>query len=199
MKITKRTLLIWITILVMVGLWYWRYTTLNEYYSGINTVTEMVYQADEIVPFENDRISDGTVLDGYSIRVDDFEIIDIHSFCAVYGVNYDDLYSKPDQVALVYVTFFNEASKAEGIALTDFLLHGIDNYVSSNWELLSLLNPVLQGRYGIRLPENSEYQVVLPFSIYQTYFGSSTWDEMDKYDWFLRITYWPTEKDIAVN
>ena len=82
--------------------------------------------------------------------------------------------------------------------LTDLALHGVDNYVGLDWELLTKLNPVLQGNFGIHLSPNTEYQLVLPFDLQKAFFGSDTWRHLDKYSMYLHMTSFPMEKDIKV-
>lgn len=82
--------------------------------------------------------------------------------------------------------------------LTDLALHGVDNYVGLDWELLTKLNPVLQGNFGIHLSPNTEYQLVLPFDLQKAFFGSDTWRHLDKYSMYLHMTSFPMEKDIEV-
>lgn len=186
-------------IVVLTGLWFWRYTSLNAYYDSINTVVEKVYQVGEIVPFEDDYTSDQTTVDGYSIRVDGMEILEIDEFCQRTGMTTEDMIGAPDRVALVTITLFNAHNEEDTVTLLDFGLHGIDSVAGMNWSLLTALNPVLEGHYSVRIREGSQYQFVLPYNLRQNSFGSNTWNNMDGYEWFLRVTAWPTEKDIAIN
>lgn len=198
MKLRKRWG-IFVALIIAALLWSWRYTSLNAYYDSINTVEEKVYQKGAFVPFGDDYTFGDTTLDGYSIRVDGIEIMEFQAFCQVAGVTEDDVSSVPDRVALVTITLFNESNDTDAVALVDFNLHGVDSTVGMNWELLSKLNPVLEGIFMVRIEKGAQYQFVLPYNINQRYFGSYTWNNMDNYDWFLRITTWPTKKDIAIN
>lgn len=86
-----------------------------------------------------------------------------------------------------YATLFNANSQLPGVNLIDFHLHGIDNYATVDWELVALTNPVLRdtGNYGISLSPGTEYSVVIPFDLFQQYFGADTWRDLDSYQFYL--------------
>jgi len=177
--------------------WWMRYDSLNSYYSSFSGNKREIHQLEEIVSFDDNYINDLCV-SGYSIRVDNFTIQQFEDYINAKAIDEDMLLSKPDKIALVYITLFNENSAAEGIMLTAFGLHGVDNYVGLNWDLLLLENPVLQGNFGIGLSPNTEYKLVLPFDLYQEHFGDDTWRNIENYQFFLHTTAYPVEKDIQV-
>lgn len=55
-------------------------------------------------------------------------------------------------MALVHITLFNDNSVAECVMLSEFKLHGVDNYVGLDWDILTAANPVLQGIMGLVYP-----------------------------------------------
>lgn len=83
--------------------------------------------------------------------------------------------------------------------LTDLCLHGVDNYASMNGEVLTAANPVLDGSYGIYLSQGEECSITIPFDLYETYFASDTWRNLDEYDFYLHLTSYPVEKDVKLN
>ena len=196
MKVKKW--LICAVLLLLAAGWSWRYVTLNAFYDGIYEDRRITYKAGEVVPFGDDREEQGVSADGYSIRVDGFAVMDVPEFLKSIGVSEEEVFSRPDRVAVVYATLFNEGSQAPGITLTDFTLHGVDNYAAVDWELLSAANPVLrEGSYGISLSPGKEYPIILPFALYEQYFGADTWRHLERRDFTLHATDYPTEKDIA--
>ena len=197
MKKLFASLLIAVVILFSL-FWVWRYVTLNEYYDSICNIDKTVYYSGEIVPFGEDRIGGYNQADGYSIRVNSFSMVDYISYIKDSEISVDNQFASPEKIALVYITLINDNSDAEGVMLTDLQLHGIDNYIGMDWDLLYEINPILQGNPGICLPHNTEVDLILPFDVYRSYFGSRTWRQLDDYTWYLRITSWPTQKDIQV-
>ncbi len=185
-----------LTVSLLSGLWFWRYISLNNHYNKISDQTRHIYPAGEIVPFGEDFIDKDLCVNGYALRVEKFEIVDGKSYIdsleeKIYG-------SRPDKIALVYITLFNEDSDAPGVMLPTLRLYGVDQYSSMNWNLLDALNPVLKGNQGIRLSAGTEYSLVLPYNLFRNEYGTSTWRNLNNYAFFLRITSFPTEKDIKV-
>lgn len=196
MKTKVQRLLIIVAAFVLVAGWIWRYNSLNTFYNSIYEKNRLTYHMGEIVPFGDDRFEMGISTNGYSIRLDDFVIMDLTDVLASVSVAEESIYTKPDKVVVAYATLFNENSEAPGIMLNDFTLHGIDNYANTDWELVQILNPILSEGYGISLSPKTEYQIILPFALYKNYFGTDTWHQLDQYDFYLHITSYPTEKDI---
>ncbi len=193
----KRSIIVGILIVLLCAAWAWRYTTLNHVYKNLCAQKEL-HEIGDVVPFGQDYIG-GACIDGYSLRVDQFDIVDFGEYISSSDlVDVDDYPSHPEKLALTYITLFNGSSDAEGVMLTDLALHGVDNYVGLDWELLTKLNLVLQGNFGIHLSPNTEYQLVLPFDLQKAFFGSDTWRHLDKYSMYLHMTSFPMEKDIKV-
>ena len=194
----RKTISILCIIALLSFLWFWRYTTLNNYYRSLTDKSREIYQIGDIVAFEDDYLAKDMSVEGYYLRVESFEILDFSEYCAMAAFSDDDFETTPDKIALVYMTLFNENSDAAGVMLTEFDLHGIDNYAGMNWEILLAANPGLKGNYGIRLSPGTEYNLIIPFDLNSTYYGKDTWEKLDHYNFYFRITSFPTEKDIQV-
>ena len=194
----KKRIALYCACIILAGLWTWRYSTMNDYYDSFRNITEVRYQFGETVPFGTNKTSEGNVLDGYSICVKSLDVLETNAFLDTYGVTEDAFEIIPERIALVMITLRNDGCD-ESVELTELALHGIDNYVGMNWTALRELNPVLNGSTAIRLDHGTECNIVLPFNIFRQYFGSYTWNHMDEYSWFLRVTYWPERTDISVN
>lgn len=121
-------------------------------------------------------------------------------YFGVFGaVLYTSLYYKPEKLALCYITLSKETSEDLGVMLTELKLHGIDQVVGMDWDLLLKLNPILEGNYGIALLDYSECELILPFDLYQDFFSAHTWNNIDEYEMFLRMTIWPEEIKVKVH
>ena len=180
------------------AVWIWRYITLNAYFDSFGGVVKEYHQTGEIVPFENDRLGGNYLVDGYSIRVDDFKIQEYDDYIDEMDVTLNPQYRNPEKIALVYITLFNDYSDADGIMLTEFQLHGIDNYVGINWDLMLAVNPLLEGNMGICLPYDTKISMVIPFDIRQDYFSNNTWKQLDSYQWYFKISSWPAQKEFIL-
>lgn len=195
----KKYFFIGILIISLILSWCYRYSTLNSFYQTLSERTRVVFLAEEYVDFGTDWLTKDVTAEGYSIRVDNFDIVDYEEYIMSLQSDYQEPYVKPDKLALVYITLRNENSSEDGVMLTDLKLHGIDNYVGIDWDVLIMANSVLAGHYGINIAPGKEYQLILPYDLEEKYFGKDTWERIDSYTFYLHITSYPVEKDIKVN
>lgn len=196
----KRKIILYATCTICVVLcWLLQYSKINKYYEEISNLSVEEYRKGEKVPFETDFIEYGINANGYTICVDKFEITDYTDYIRRSSIETSGKLIKPEKIALVYITLTNVNCASEGIPLTEFSLHGLDSCIPMSWNLLSEMNPVLQGSNGIRLNEGDSYALILPFNLYKRYFKTLVWKNIEDYDFFLRVTAYPTAKDILVN
>lgn len=194
----RKHIIVLILALVLIAGWTWRYVTMNAYYDSLVIAEKETYQIGDVVPFGDDLGGWTTNLNGYSLRVDKFEVQDFDTYAESINFKPDEYYIPGERVALLYVTLFNEDSDAEGVMLTDFQLRGVDTTIYLDWDMLLAANPVLGENYGIQLLHGTEYSVVLPYKVQEDLFTAWTWNHFDDYDLFFRLTSHPTEKIIKV-
>ena len=195
----KRKHIIVLTLaLLLVAGWTWRYVTMNAYYDSLVTTQKETYRIGDVVPFEDDLGEWKTNLNGYSVRVDKFEVQDYDAYAKSIDFKPDESYIPGERIALLYITLFNEDSDADGVMLTDFQLRGVDTIIYLDWDLLTAANPVLGENYGIRLSTGTQCSIVLPYKLQKEYFGSWTWNHFEDYKLYFRVTVHPTEKIIEV-
>ena len=195
----KRYIVLVITLLLVAAGWIWRYNSLNKYYEDISSDTEeVIYDIGDVAPFEDDRMEGWKQANGYSLKVDRFEIVDSQDFIDKIGFAPNDAYFPCEKIAVVYITLFNEESDADGIMLTELSLSGIDQVLNLNWDLLLAANPILEGNMGIELAHESECSLILPFSLFEKYFSGATWNKIDNYELFLELTIYPAQKKVKV-
>lgn len=176
--------------------WYLRYTSLNRFYDSIDDSVRITYPVGEYVPFGEDYIDDRLQADGYLLRVNGFRIADFEEVCP------DAEGNAPEKLALVDITLKNTGSNAEGVALSELTLYGVDELVFINYEALGRLNPVLKENSdinsGISLSDGTEYRLTLPYGLYKSNFSRGTWNSLDRYGLFLQLTAYPTRKIIVL-
>lgn len=200
----KRMTIVWVVIFVLAGLWCWRYVWLNQYWKSMAAPQYKIeFEIGDVVPIGPDLLDKYGDLTGYSIRVNDFMIVDpkelMESFDLTWEEARDDSGRKRQKIALVYITLFNKDCDADGIMLTNIPVHGIDSTYQVDWPLLQneKINPILEGYTGIHLPHNSECELILPYTI-QPWVLAGDWNHIDQYNFYLHITGSPTEKDILL-
>ena len=194
---TKRILIL-VVVLLAAGGWIWRYTTMNAFYSSLHQEVRRTYSMGEIVPIGDSGTKYGMNADGYSVRVDDFAILDLPEFLEEISATEEDLTTIPDKVAVASVTLFREEGQAPGVNLAGFWLHGVDNYAMVDYGLVELANPILRGTgsVGISLSPGTEYSVVVPFGLQRQYFGGDTWRNLEDYRFYFCMSTLGEEKDI---
>lgn len=165
--------------------------------SRLTTIDTEIYTIGDIVPCEDDRIGGYTPTPGYEFRVDGFQLLDTQPYLE--SIGNPVVRNVADKLAIVTITLFNRDSDAQGIMLPDLQLHGIDNYAGINYVLLNELNPKLDNNPGIQLPRGEYIELKLPYDLFKDHYGAYTWKHIDEYPMYLRISVWPTTKDIRVN
>ena len=196
-KGTKNKVVI-IVIVTVLLVWVLQYCSLNSYYKSLSNNVSEIYQTGDVVLFGADYINKGMQASGYAIRVNSFRIECYQDYIISTNLTIDSPRIIPDKLALVEILVINQDSSAEGIMLTEFSLHGVDNYVGINRELFSALNPGLAGNYGIHLEPGEEYTIILPYNLIASQFGTGDWYNINEYQFYLHITSYPTEKDIRL-
>lgn len=197
-KRRKKLVIAALFILIISGLWTWRYVSLNEYWRTEGMIVpKIVYGKGEIVPFEEDILDKYTNLNGYSISVEDFKIMELPDYLNTFEISEDSLDSRyRDKIGVVYFTIYNDNCD-DHINLNYLCMHGIDTYIPVDWQLLTLSNPILEGAYGIQIPHHTKCELILPFYIRKDMLYGD-WNRLDQCVFYLHITGFPTEKDIQV-
>lgn len=199
MRRNVRIILIVFTVALLAGAWLWRYISFNQFYDDLDQKGKTtIYEIGSTVSFGDNWIQHNCHALGYYLRVDRFEIVDYEEFLSEHkGIESTNPYI-PEKLAIAYVTLSKEKSEDLGVMLTELKLHGIDQVVGMDWELLLKLNPILEGNYGIALLDDSECKLILPFDLYQDYFSAYTWNNIEEYEMYLRMTIWPEEIKVKV-
>lgn len=103
----------------------------------------------------------------------------------------------PEKLALVYVTLENTNGKNGNVVLTEFGLHGIDQNAFLDWDMLNILNPMLDGVFSVTLPMGENCNLIIPYALRERNF-SAAWNSIDEYSFYFQITAFPTVKRIQV-
>lgn len=197
-KVLRLILIATVLVLLAVG-WTWRYVTLNNYYNDLDNRDYQLYQAGDLVPFEDDGNDMDTDLNGYYIRVDGYEIRDYQDYLEDTAISLPESDTAPDKLALITVTLVNETCAPNPIMATDMMLRGVDSVMPMDWDVLVQANPILGGNTGIALNPGTECHLILPYGLRKDRFDGSTWRNINKYKLFLQVTNSLTTKEIQVN
>lgn len=198
MKKWLRLSAILLTVALLAGAWTWRYITLNQYYDDLDNSGYKLYQTGEKVPFEDDGYDKDTDLNGYFIRLDGYEIRDYQEYLQSEGVALNEE-NPAEKLALIHITLINESCDPNPVALSKLTLRGEDMLLNMNVDLLPKVNDVLGGYTAIALNPGTECQIVLPYDLYSNRFEAGTWNLLEEYPLYLKITNIFTQKEISVS
>lgn len=200
MKKSVKWMLSLAAVLILAGLWTWRFIEVNRFYYELDAndgCDEEYYEIGETVVFGDNMIA-GVSADGYTIRVNSVDYTDF----APYTNEDNDQLFKDDKMVLVHATVSHVAKgKSEkGVNISDMDLDGIDCHFYQYYHGLGLFNPELDSETtGIRLPVGASYDVVIPFHALKRDFSRRSWEHLDEQELYLTITgYFPTCKIIKV-
>lgn len=184
-------------VLVLASAWYWRYDGINRYYQDYAGLGYESCELGETLCFGDDYIDTGLGASGYSIAAEGFKVVEYEDFAKELGYT-ETMIEPPERLAIVEVALKNDGSTDPGVMLPELTLHGLDFYTDMNLGLLVELNPVLEGNYGISLPDNSECRLTLPYNLRESQLSRNAWNRLDELPMLLQVTAYPTTKEIVL-
>lgn len=184
-------------VLVLASAWYWRYDGINRYYQDYAGLGYESCELGETLCFGDDYIDTGLGASGYSIAAEGFKVVEYEDFAKELGYT-ETMIEPPERLAIVEAALKNDGSTDPGVMLPELTLHGLDFYTDMNLGLLVELNPVLEGNYGISLPDNSECRLTLPYNLRESQLSRNAWNRLDELPMLLQVTAYPTTKEIVL-
>ena len=183
-------------LLVVTGLVIWRIYAVNQ---DIPLAEKMYYHLGDEVPFEQDVLVSGG-MQGYSIKVNAVEVMDLDRFLEKYDGNIDDIADPPQKVYDLNVTVTNENNTDGGIILYEFKQQNKAAISSFNLDCYKIANA--EKNYenaGIAVRPGTSVTFQLPFSMYRHLFNTRTWENLENYPMYLTVTLYPHKKMIWIN
>ena len=180
-------------------LWLWRFVKLNRWYDSLDTGREYYcYSMGETIAFEEAKLGAEFDVEGYSVCVNSCEMVDYDTYMTEHQLEKREYRGDEGiRLLLVHITLSVEESDAPGVMLTSFVCHGSDQAAYMDGDLLTQINPVLEGNYGIHLKNGASKELILPFPIRQIYYREA-WNHLDRYPFYLTMTQGRITKEIAL-
>jgi hypothetical protein len=139
----------------------------------VERITYLEYPKGEVIPVgENFFRSSAELMDGYSVKVVDSQIVSTEEYLAANGRQGEgdgDAVGLPEYWYLVKVEFTNENAESVGeggIDLSDYTLRGSDYMLTLNPAGIELVNDDLASQRFSLLPDKPPFEVVIPFGIF---------------------------------
>lgn len=196
MKKSVKWILSLAVVLVLAGLWTWRFIEVNRFYYDLEAndgTGKEYYELGDTVVFGDNQVA-GVSADGYAIHVNSLEYIDYAPYTTVDSF-------KNDKMILVHTTVSRVAKgKSKGLNLFDMELYGKDCYFEPEYNGIGIFNPDLEKNAGgITLPVGTSYDVTLAYHACKSDFNRRTWEHLDEHELYFSTTgYFPTCKVIKV-
>jgi hypothetical protein len=153
------------------------------------------YSMGEEVEMGQDILMNYT-MEGYSVCVNQAEVLTYEEFLKKYNAE-DEYTYVPDKIYDVEITLRNKnADEETGINLSEFYVQGSAVSASIDTNLLSQVNPKLQGASAIALRKDSSVTIHMPFALYRDYFRKDVWEDLNDFNMNFVATLYPTKKVI---
>lgn len=191
MKKKKRIILLAVGVLLVV-VWAARVYWINREYPDVERKT---YAFQEEVELEKDII-DYDEMDGYFVTVKSAQIYEYDELLSEYGLeNFTELYA-PDRVYLLKILLRNTNNTETGVSFLSWYIQSDAVLEDLNLDLYYELNNL--DSYDIALRENSEMEFLLPYNLREDFFHTSEWKNLEDYNMWLTVTWYPTKKMISL-
>lgn len=156
------------------------------------------YQIGEVAAYDH-NFAYGTYLDGYALRANAYEILDTNEYLKRFDKKKSEFDSCFEKVCVVDMTVYKEKTEnsAEGIYLTDIMMHGLGYYTDQNTDFFKLENPNLESP-GLSLADGTDCDVRLVFNLREDFYTAYNWKNLEKLDMKLAITSFPIERNIVL-
>ena len=184
-------------------------------------IEQQFFSIGESVPFGNNyQGTDAVSVDGYSLRVDDAEVLTYEELLSRFDqttesmseLQLGNMTSSAEKVCLITATLANEYSSAQGIDLSQLYLSGVNYDMSFDTTLTIVANTFLLKAYqdsldtsaylgmlGVHLDQGTSTTIYLVYDFYKGYFSAKGWDHLESEALTLDITYYPVKKTIELS
>lgn len=196
----KNTILYMIYFLLLMGIWSYRYCTLNSYYRALADNNKCIYSMQETVLFGENFLEWQTQAQNCSICVDYFEIKNYDSFLSSYENGWEPLTAMDgNKVALVYITLQNNGDSPCNFWCSNLTLHSADAIFPLDWEALQVINQNIDMWTGTALDAGKTVHIILPYDIRKNDISNYVFNTIEQQEIFIRVTAYPMRKEITIS
>lgn len=157
------------------------------------------YKIGDTVAFDKDILVSGeSPMDGYSIRIDSAEVLDLDEFLEKYNGSPDDfLMEPPEKVYDLTVTLSNDDNEGGGLILYEFYLQNKAAIAGFNLDCYKIANAKKGYREaGVAVRPGTSVTFQVPFTLYENLFNRQTWENIEEYPMYLTASLYPHKKMI---
>ena len=186
MKKKKKIVLLAVFLLIAAA-WGAQAYRFNREYPDVERKTYALQEEAEL-----GNIIDYDEMDGYFVTVESSQIYEYADFLAEYGLN-DFMESyPPERIYLLKVRLRNTNNTETGVNFRDWYIQSNALHEDLNLDLYYEINQI--DFYAVSLRENSEKEFLLPYNLREDFFYPSEWENLEDYEMWLTVTWYPTKK-----
>lgn len=198
----KKIIIIALILFILSIAWGVRVICLNKEVKNLTSDSLQKYEEiGEWVEFGENYLMD-SYCNGYSIRIDDFRIVEYEKYIkemSTLGYQENDVSGcKPEKVLEVGITLKNEENVDIGIPFLSAWLVGQDFYSVLNPEWFDAVNNLKESGGGIKLHNNTEFKLKLPYPILDSTYREKYRRKLKKEKLWLCITRYPEQRWVRV-
>ena len=194
----KKKIIIVIVGIILISLFSVRVYAINQ---DLDLPKTIEYKIGQEVPYGKDGTPiNGSVKEGYTIKVLDSEILSKDEIVKKYKIEDEEIKEFMDEYYYNVRTVFKNKSNTEGqengIGLTELNLLGINYYTMIDSTVFEVINPDMPGdTFSLRVGEEKE--MIVPFGIISS--SHDNYEGLIKRPPKLQITGYPNRKLISLN
>ena len=168
--------------------WGMRVYWLNQKYPDVERKT---YDLQEEVELGKDII-DYDTMEGYFVTIESADIYEYEDLLSQYDLEDFTERDAPERIYLLKVRLRNTNNTETGIDLLSWKIQSNSVSQSLDFELYYELNQL--DTYSVALREDSEKEFLLPYNLRKDFFYPSEWENLEDYEMWLTVTWYPTKK-----
>ena len=187
MKKKKKIVLLAVFLLIAAA-WGARVYWFNQEYPDVERKTYALQEEAEL----GKDIIDYDEMDGYFVTVESSQIYEYADFLTEYGLNDFTERYPPERIYLLKVRLRNTDNTETGVSFRDWYIQSNAVNEDINLDLYYEINQI--DFYTVALRENSEKEFLLPYNLREDFFYPSEWENLEDYEMWLTVTWYPTKK-----
>ena len=187
-KKQKKRIILLAVFLLIAATWGMRVYWLNQKYPDVERKT---YDLQEEVELGKDII-DYDTMKGYFVTIESADIYEYEDLLSQYDLEDFTERDAPERIYLLKVRLRNTNNTETGIDLLSWKIQSNSVSQSLDFELYYELNQL--DTYSVALREDSEKEFLLPYNLRKDFFYPSEWENLEDYEMWLTVTWYPTKK-----
>ena len=187
-KKQKKRIILLAVFLLIAATWGMRVYWLNQKYPDVERKT---YDLQEEVELGKDII-DYDTMEGYFVTIESADIYEYEDLLSQYDLEDFTERDAPERIYLLKVRLRNTNNTETGIDLLSWKIQSNSVSQSLDFELYYELNQL--DTYSVALREDSEKEFLRPYNLRKDFFYPSEWENLEDYEMWLTVTWYPTKK-----